>query len=89
MIAIRARYNEGHIELLEPMPSNVTHAQLNIVVIPDEELFEIAIPATEYVKTISNGEKDFKNIGIHSFFNTEEDSNADWEEIFGIKEKQI
>jgi hypothetical protein len=28
-------------------------------------------------------------MGIQIFFNTEEDSQVDWKEIFGIKEKQV
>lgn len=86
MIALRAQYNNGRIELLEPMPSEIIHAKLNIVVIPDEIQSDKTIPVAEYFKTDITSEKDFKNLGMNSFFNEEDDVNVDWEDIFGIKE---
>ena len=34
MIAVKAKYNQGHIEFLEPIPADIVTAELNIIVIP-------------------------------------------------------
>lgn len=45
--------------------------------------------AAEPVNTESIKDKDFRDIGIYSFFDTEEDSRVDWEDVFGINEKRV
>lgn len=36
----------------------------------------------------SKGEKDFKIIGLYSFFYTENDKNINWEEFFNLTEDE-
>ncbi len=70
MFAIKGYYNNGHIELAEPIPDSISSAELNIVVIPENT---------------SNSEADFEAIGLNSFFETRDDYEIDWEKFFGLK----
>lgn len=36
MLALKAKYENGRIELIEPMPDGIESADLNIVVLPIE-----------------------------------------------------
>lgn len=36
MLAVKARYKDGVIDLLEPIPEEIKEAELNIVVIPQK-----------------------------------------------------
>jgi len=85
MLAIKAHYNQGRIELIEPMPANIFSAELNIIVIPSEIKFETAIPADEYNVRIKSSEEEFKQIGLAAFFDTDDDADVDWEDCFGLK----
>lgn len=85
MLAIKARYNQGRIELIEPMPANILSAELNIIVIPSEIKVENAIPADEYHVRTRSSEEEFKQIGLAAFFDTDDDVNVDWEDCFGLK----
>jgi len=85
MLAIKAYYTNGHIELLEPMPDHIHSAELNIIVIPSALQSEVVISADTYQVTKKTSEDDFKLLGITEFFNTEDDSDIDWEECFGLK----
>ena len=85
MLAIKAYYSNGRIELIEPMPEHIHSAELNIVVIPSELKSEVIIPADTSQVTKKSSEDDFKSIGMASFFDSEDDSDVDWEECFGLK----
>jgi len=86
MIALRAQYNNGRIELLEPMPPEIVHAKLNIVVIADEIQSGDRISVNEFDKKYISGEKEFQHLGMNSFFKEDDDADVDWEELFGIRE---
>lgn len=82
MQAVKALYKKGNIQLLEPL-QGVDEAELFVIVLDkDNKAGNIAQPFTE--KT-SNSEQDFKAIGLNSFFNTDEDNNVDWEDVFDVK----
>lgn len=85
MLAIKAQYNKGRIELLEPMPVNILSAELNIVVIPSEIKISNEIPSDEYHVRIRTSEEEFRQIGLAEFFDTDDDANVDWENCFGLK----
>lgn len=85
MLAIKARYNRGRIELIEPIPADIISAELNIIIIPSEEKAETAIPAGEYHVSTRASEEEFKQIGLAAFFDTNDDANVDWEDYFGLK----
>ena len=38
---------------------------------------------------ITTSEQDFQSIGLSYFFDTEEDQNIDWEELFDVKQPVI
>ena len=84
MLAIKAHYHQGRIEFIEPMPTDILSAELNIIVIPLAGKTETAIPADEYMQARSS-EEEFKQIGLSAFFDTEDDCNVDWEDYFGLK----
>jgi hypothetical protein len=88
MIAIKAQYNDGKIELLEPIPPEIHRAKLNIVIIPDEPVSGSDNPVEKYFRETPDSLKDFQLTGLQSFFDTEDDRNVDWDEVFGLKEKK-
>ncbi len=85
MLAIKAQYNLGRIELIEPMPANILSAELNIIVIPSEKKAEAVIPSDAYHVQMRSSEQEFKQIGLAAFFDTDDDANVDWEDCFGLK----
>ena len=85
MLAIKAQYNEGRIELLEPMPADILSAELNIIVIPSVQKGKISIPADGYRVQERSSEYEFKQIGLAAFFDTDDDADVDWEDCFGLK----
>lgn len=85
MLAIRAQYNAGRIELIEPIPADILSAELNIIVIPSEKMNETTIPAAEYHLRGRSSDEEFKQIGLAAFFDADDDANVDWEEYFELK----
>lgn len=85
MIAIRADYIDGKITFIEPMPVQIRKAKLTIVVEPENEPEKISIPEKEYMVMEKDSEAEYKLIGLHSFFDTEDDKNINWEDYFGLK----
>lgn len=85
MIAIRADYKDGKITFIEPMPDQIKTARLTIVVEPDYESPGINIPDKEFKVMEKDSETEYKLIGLHSFFDSEDDKNIDWEDYFGLK----
>ena len=53
------------------------------------ELFDepekASIPAQEFMVMEKNSESDYKLIGLHAFFDNENDKNINWEDYFGLK----
>lgn len=84
MLAIKAKYQNGKITLLDAIPEKVKRAMLTIVVEPDEQENE-SVPAQEFKSTPISSEADFEAIGMNAFFNTEDDKNINWEDYFGLK----
>lgn len=84
MLAIKAQYNAGRIELIEPMPADILSAELNIIVIPSEKANETAIPDAMYHARRRSSEEEFRQIGLAAFFNTEDDADVDWEAYFEL-----
>jgi len=85
MLAIKAKYEKGRIQLLEPMPAGVDTAELNIIVIPSRKESASGIPADEYLVRSKNSEEEFKQIGLAAFFDGDDDADVDWEDYFGLK----
>ena len=85
MLALKARYNLGRIELLEPIPADIVSAELTIIVIPSEKTNETKIPAEEAQLRGRSSDDGFKQIGLAAFFDTEDDADVDWEDYFGLK----
>ncbi|MGZ5029188.1 MAG: hypothetical protein ACXV8I_01140 [Methylobacter sp.] len=82
MQAVKALYKKGNIQLLEPL-QGVDEAELFIIVLDKDE--NSSNIAQFFAEKASNSEQDFKAIGLNSFFNTDEDNNIDWEEMFDVK----
>lgn len=82
MQAVKALYKHGHIELLEPL-DGVDEAELFIVVLDEKEKNRDI--AKTFVATEKNSEQEFEAIGLASYFDTDEDNQVDWEEVFDVK----
>ena len=82
MQAVKAIYKEGTIHLLSPMPE-VKEAELFIIVLDKDEQTRGVIKSFPIETSNSIGE--FQTIGLTNFFDTEDDNNIDWEELFDAK----
>lgn len=82
MQAIKALYKQGNIQLLEPL-QGVEEAELFIIVLDNNK--DSSNFAQSFIANASNSEQDFKAIGLNNFFNTDEDNNVDWEDMFDVK----
>ncbi|MBK7002234.1 MAG: hypothetical protein IPH35_20480 [Rhodoferax sp.] len=82
MQAIKALYKEGKIQLLSPL-QGVTEAELFIIVLDKSE--QAGGVAQSFLRAMDSSEQDFNAIGQAGFFETDEDNNVDWEDIFDVK----
>jgi len=82
MQAIKALYKQGKIELLEPL-QGVEEAELFIVVLDKNDQSDAIEQAFAGAK--KNAEQEFKSIGLAAYFDTDEDYDVDWEEVFDVK----
>ena len=82
MQAVKAVYKEGNIHLLTPLVG-VSEAELFVIVLDKDE--QVSGAAQSFRALASNSEQDFQAIGLSSFFDTEDDNNVDWEELFDVK----
>jgi len=84
MLTLKAKYEKGRIELLDPMPADIERAELHVIVIPSEKRKE-TLPSQEDPGQPGTSEAEFKETGLTAFFDTEDDAEIDWEEYFGLK----
>ena len=84
MQAVKALYKEGNVQLLTPIVG-VSEAELFIIVL-DKNTKSSGI-AQSFRTVTSNAEQDFQAIGMNQFFDTEDDSNVDWEDVFDVKSR--
>lgn len=82
MQAIKALYREGQIQLLSPL-EGVTEAELFIIVLDKSE--QAGGVAQSFLRAMDSSEQDFNAIGQAGFFETDEDNNVDWEDLFDVK----
>lgn len=82
MQAVKAVYKEGKIHLLSPLPE-VKEAELFIIVLDKDD--QASGVAKSFRTETSSSEEEFQAIGLTSFFDTEDDNNVDWEELFDVK----
>ncbi len=82
MQAVKALYKEGRIQLLEPL-CGVTEAELFVIVLDKNELTGNTVTTFSPVEV--NSEQEFKSLGLASVFDTNEDNNVDWEDMFDVK----
>jgi len=82
MQAVKALYKHGNIELLEPL-KGVEEAELFIVVLDKSNQSSDVVQS--FIGTEKNSEQEFKAIGLASYFETDEDNDVDWEEVFDVK----
>ncbi len=81
MQAVKALYKDGQIQLLSPL-LGVTEAELFVIVLDKSE--QVGGIAKSFLPAMDSSEQDFRAIGHASFFDTNEDNNADWEAIFDV-----
>lgn len=81
MLAVKGRYHDGKVELLEPIPSNISSANLTIVVLP-----ETAENGGRQSSPEASLENEFELLGGVDFVTTSDDSGIDWEKHFGLKQ---
>jgi len=61
----------------------VDEAELFIVVLDKKE--ENSEISKTLIATEKNSEQEFKAIGLASYFDTDEDHEVDWEEVFDVR----
>ena len=83
MQAVKAIYKHGNIQLLEPL-QDIEEAELFIIVIDKKDKMDY-FSNHSFTENKCNSEQEFKAIGLSNFFNTDEDNNVDWEEVFDVK----
>jgi len=84
MLAIKGKLKNGKIEMLESI-RGIKSADLYIVVIPDNDDRGTYKTVNEvFHGRVMESEEEFKQIGLSSFFDTEDDKNVDWEDVFGL-----
>ena len=87
MLAIKGKFKNGKIELLESM-GDIKSADLYIIVIPDTvDKADYETAHEVFQGRVMESEEEFKKLGLSSFFNTEDDKNVDWEDVFGLKNR--
>jgi hypothetical protein len=84
MQAIKAIYKEGSVHLLSPLP-DVSEAELFVIVLDKDDTAGGIARSFRTITTTS--EEEFQAIGLTSFFDTEDDSNVSWEEVFGVQSR--
>lgn len=82
MQAIKAIYDKGQIQLLSPI-EGVDHAELYILVLDENQKREVSVQ--QFAARTATSEQEFKALGLKAFFDTEDDENVDWEEVFDVK----
>ena len=82
MQAVKAVYKEGNIHLLTPLVG-ISEAELFVIVLDKDD--QASGVAQSFHAAASNSEKEFQAIGLTSFFDTEEDNDVNWEELFDVK----
>lgn len=82
MQAVKAVYKEGKVHLLTPLVG-VSEAELFVIVLDkDDQANGVAQP---FQAVASTSEQEFQAIGLNSFFDTEDDNDVNWEELFDVK----
>ena len=84
MQAVKALYKEGHVQLLSPL-QGVTEAELFVIELDQVAQKSAVVQDFRAIETTS--EQEFKTIGLSSFFDTNEDKNIDWEDMFDAKRR--
>lgn len=82
MQAVKAIYRNGNIQLLEPL-TGIEQAELLVVVL--DQLGKTGMPATSFRSVPDDSDQDFTALGMASFFDTDDDNQVDWEEVFDVK----
>jgi len=78
VIAVKGVYKEGEIRLLEPLPSEIKEADVYIIVVPERGLVSGGRDWTD---------EEWQKFSLHSFANTEDDDDIDWEVFFGVEDR--
>jgi len=87
MQAVKALYKQGQIQLLEPL-NGITEAELFIIVLDKTDTTtHTKLPTAHCQLLTENSEQDFKSLGLNSFFDTNDDNNVDWEDMFDVKSR--
>ena len=79
MLALKAKYEKGRIQLVEPMPDDIKQADLTVVVMSSDKKGSNGIPANTYHIRTRNSEDEFKQIGVAAFFDTDDDTRTEEE----------
>lgn len=84
MQAVKAIYKEGSIHLLSPLVG-VSEAELFVIVLDNADA--AGGVAKSFRTEPPTSEAEFQALGLASFFDTEDDNNVDWEEVFDVKSR--
>jgi predicted DNA-binding antitoxin AbrB/MazE fold protein len=78
MLAIKAVVKDGLIKPLEAVD------------LPEDKEIVIYIPEEKVEEEYSDWtDEEWQRFSLHSFMNTEDDKDIDWEDFFNVKEKRI
>jgi hypothetical protein len=87
MQVIKGIYKNGKVELIESLDS-IQSADLYIVVIPHKgDKINQGDAKHISINKCTQSEEEFKQMGLAHFFDTNDDINVDWEEVFGLENR--
>ncbi len=82
MQAVKAIYKEGYIQLLSPL-LGIKEAELFVIVLDKDDTTGSVAKSFRTESTTS--EEEFQAIGLLSLFDTDDDNDVDWEDVFDVK----
>jgi hypothetical protein len=85
MYKIKGIYKNGKIELSEPIPEKISSAEISIFFFTKDTEDKLLVNKTKIKNPSQISDNKFKQMKLETFFYSEDDSDVDWEDHFGIK----
>jgi len=85
MYKIKGIYKNGKIELSEPIPEKISSAEISIIFFTKDTEDKLLVNKTKIKNPSQISDNKFKQMKLETFFYSEDDSDVDWEDHFGIK----
>ena len=81
MQVVKALYRSGDIQLLAPL-TGIEEAELLVIVLDRDG--ETSLPARTFRRLPDDSEQNFKALGMAHFFDTDDDNEVEWAEVFDV-----